>query len=209
MSGCDFSYLQSLLLGEDDLNNVYTVCWGDFDLDQYQLPHTEDVDFDDSFLENIFGFSNSDNKNTETIEYNEDKEIYMTETIEDNYISLECSEKMLFDDVCDEIELNVVETMSDHSKYDNLIEIVNENSRTSTEHDEELKKEKSRKEKNRTRASKTHETIAIKISTTYEKLPITFKWQKNIHRKITKAQKLAQIEKFVINVRQHGYVADK
>ena len=140
MSGCDFSYLQSLLLGEDDLNNVDTVCWGDFDLDRYQLPHTEDVDFDDSFLENIFGFSNSDNKNAETIEYNDDKEIYMTESIEDNYISLECSEKMLFDDVCDEIELNDVETMSDHSKYDNLIEIVNENSRTSTEDDEELKK---------------------------------------------------------------------
>ena len=139
MSGCDFSYLQSLLLGEDDLNNVDTVCWGDFDLDRYQLPHTEDVDFDDSFLENIFGFSNSDNKNTETIEYNDDKEIYMTETIEDNYISWECSEKMLFDDVCDEIELNDVEPMSDHSKYDNLIEIVNENSRTSTEDDEELK----------------------------------------------------------------------
>ena len=56
MSGCDFSYLQSLLLGEDDLNNVDTVCWGDFDLGRYQLPHTEDVDFDDSFLENIFGF---------------------------------------------------------------------------------------------------------------------------------------------------------
>ena len=145
MSGCDFSYLQSLLLGEDDLNNVDTVCWGDFDLDRYQLPHTEDVDFDDSFLENIFGFSNSDNKNAETIEYNDDKEIYMTESIEDNYISLECSEKMLFDDVCDEIELNDVEPMSDHSKYDNLIEIVNENSRTSTEDDEELKKEKSRK----------------------------------------------------------------
>ena len=65
------------------------------------------------------------------------------------------------------------------------------------------------KEKNRTRASKTHETISIKISTTYEKLPITFKLQKNLHRKITKAQKLAQIEKFIINVRQHGYVADK
>ena len=81
MSGCDFSYLQSLLLGEDDLNNVDTVCWGDFDLDRYQLPHTEDVDFDDSFLENIFGFSNSDNKNAETIEYNDDKEIYMTESI--------------------------------------------------------------------------------------------------------------------------------
>ena len=118
MSGCDFSYPQSLLLGEDDLNNVDTVCWGDstndgesFDLDRYQLPHTEDVDFDDSFLENIFGFSNSDNKNTETIEYNDDKDIYMTETIEDNYISLECSEKMLFDDVCDEIELNVVVTI--------------------------------------------------------------------------------------------------
>ena len=101
MSGCDFSYLQSLLLGEDDLNNVDTVCWGDFELDRYQLPHTEDVDFDDSFLENIFGFSNSDNKNAETIEYNDDKEIYMTESIEDNYISLECSEKML----------------SDHSRY--------------------------------------------------------------------------------------------
>ena len=187
MSGCDFSYLQSLLLGEDDLNNVDTVCWGDFDLDRYQLPHTEDVDFDDSFLENIFGFSNSDNKNAD------DKEIYMTESIEDNYISLECSEKMLFDDVCDEIELNVVETMSEDDE----------------ELKKELKKEKSRKEKNRTRSSKTHETIAIKISTTYEKLPITFKLQKNLHRKITKAQKLSQIEKFVINVRQHGYVADK
>ena len=209
MSGCDFSYLQLLLLGEDDLNNVDTVCWGDFDLDRYQLPHTEDVDFDDSFLENIFGFSNSDNKNAETIEYNDDKEIYMTESIEYNYISLECSEKMLFDDVCDEIELNDVEPMSDHSKYDNLIEIVNENSRTSTEDNEELKKEKSPKEKNRTRASKTHETISIKISTTYEKLPITFKLQKHLHRKITKAQKLAQIEKFIINVRQHRYVADK
>ena len=69
MSGCYFSYLQSLLLGEDDLNSVDTVCWRDstndgesFDLNQYQLPHTEDVDFDDSFLENIFGLSNSDNK---------------------------------------------------------------------------------------------------------------------------------------------------
>ena len=50
-----------------------------------------------SFLENIFGFSNSDNKNAETIKYNDDKEIYMTESIEDNYISLECSEKMLSD----------------------------------------------------------------------------------------------------------------
>ena len=77
------------------------------------------------------------------------------------------------------------------------------------ENDDEAKKEKIRKCKNRARAAKTHETISIKASETYDLLPTTFKFQENLHRKITKAQKLAQIEKVIINVRQHGYVADK
>ena len=65
-----------------------------------------------------------------------------------------------------------------------------------------------RKRDSADRAAKSHKELANKIAKLYETLPDTFILHKTFH-KVSKIQKLDQIEKFILNVKRHGYIADE
>ena len=65
------------------------------------------------------------------------------------------------------------------------------------------RKQASRKVKSAERAARCHKELADKIGGVYDSLPETFILHKTFS-KITKLQKLDQIEKFVQHIQRHG-----
>ena len=70
------------------------------------------------------------------------------------------------------------------------------------------KKEPCRKKKAAERSAKAHKELAAKLNGVYHSLPTTFILHKSFV-KVSKVQKLDQIEKFLEHIRRHGYLPDQ
>ena len=70
------------------------------------------------------------------------------------------------------------------------------------------KKSHALKKKAAERSAKAHKELAAKLNGVYHSLPTTFILHKSFV-KVSKVQKLDQIEEFLEHIRRHGYLPDQ
>ena len=219
----DFNDLQKLLLeGSGD----YSLPAFDENLEQeqefmltlYENNESEDCEVDLDFLI-------EDDKNIEedTLLLNEfldvnpiqiTDEIHKTMTVVDEDITLECP-KTISVESNNEINSQLSEFNEDNCTDEEVklfknndyfrktyLSLRNENKAFKVKNKDLLKKVATQ------RAAKSHREISLKIDFVYKTLPKTYILH-NSYARITKFQKLDQMEKFIENVQKHGYVSNK
>ena len=197
---CDFEQLQKLLLEGEYCGALSDDYVDDFDLD---------FNFNTEFNENLINTTEESDEDENLLNsIDNDNAVISDEFLNTNPIKITDEEYNKCTALEEEVSLEYVSSASqilkdDFSIYfkDTCLRLKEQNNLFKIKNKALIKKASTE------RAAKSHRELALKIDIVYNTLPETYIITNNLAR-ITKYQKLDQIQKFVRSVQRHGYVAN-